>query len=386
MLSKKYFYRALALGLALALITCEQPDTETGGPEVIKTLPTSWTKVAGVPGQMPGEIQTVCYGVVNGKGRFVAGSRENDGRIAWSDDGITWTGLGPEKTTFGDNFTHVRFLNGEFWAVGGQAHMARSTDGEFWTAVSVPADVTQHNIVDIAYGNGVFVIGGDAANMAYSTDGGKNWIKNWQEEYFGAANFKAMEFHEGKFLAVGQLCRAIYSDNGINWTDISKKTAEVITGDPAAEPPHSGSGWYGMSVATYGDGLYIVASQGVLGLSGDLETWERVDLASAGFPRGHRWGWVNSLTYANGMFVLGGGDGGSAYSLDGRNWTPITGEGGTNAIFHNFHFINGLAYGGGKLVGVGATCSDPNCTNDPKSNTEAHHTGNAGCIAYVVLE
>jgi hypothetical protein len=119
-----------------------------------------------------------------------------------------------------------------------------------------------------------------------------------------------------------------------------------------------------------------------LGLSTDCETWERIELADAGFPRGHRWGWINSLIYAEGIFILGGGDGGTAWSTDARTWTRMD----TNAIFHNFHFVNGLAYGNGKLIGAGATCTDPNCPNDPKSTREADHDGNAGCIAYTALE
>jgi hypothetical protein len=143
-----------------------------------------------------------------------------------------------------------------------------------------------------------------------------------------------------------------------------------------------------MSVAAYGAGLYVVASQGVLGLSPDCVSWERVDMRELGFPRGNRWGWINSLIYleTEGYFVLGGADAGSAYSSDGRNWTSLRGdsEWGTNRIFHNFHFINGLAWGGGKLVAVGATCSNPDCPNPPTSNKESDHLGNAGCIAYSI--
>jgi hypothetical protein len=339
--------------------------------------PTSWTKVPGIPAQMPGEIQTVCYG----NGVFVAGSRDNDGRIAYSPDGINWTGLDATATTFGTNFVHVRFLNGSFWAVGGGGHMAHSENGTTWTAVENPGITV--NIVDIAWGeveghdDGVFVAAGDSATMSYSTDGGVTWTANNQNTYFNNANFKAIEWGAGKFLAVGQLCRAIYSEDGINWTNISSTIASTVFDQ--ASVPNYGSGWFGMSVATYGGGLYIVASQGVLGLSQDCVTWEKIAMSEFGFPRGSSYGWINCLIYVDGIFVLGGGDGESAYSTDGRNWTPIT---TTKPIFHNFHFINGLAYGNGKFVAVGATCSDPDCANDPDSTSSSDHAGNAGCIAY----
>jgi photosystem II stability/assembly factor-like uncharacterized protein len=350
----------------------------------IRAAPVSWTKVANIPAQMPKEIQTVCYG----KETFVAGSRENDGRIAWSTDGIHWTGLDNVTTTFGTNFVHVRFLSGKFWAVGGGGHMARSTDGKTWTAVENP-EITL-NIVDIAYGNGVFVAVGESASMSYSEDGGTTWNANNQAEYFevsflvALANFKAIEWGGGKFLAVGQLCRAIYSTDGIHWTNISSTISTRIAGAP--EPPDAG-GWYGLSVATYGNGLYIAATQGRLLLSRDCETWEAVDMEETGFPRGFRYGWINCLIYAEGLYILGGGDGGSAWSADGRNWTSTAkGETGSNRIFHNFHFINGLAYGDGKLVGVGATCTNANCPNKPTSTKESDHAGNAGCAAWAALE
>jgi hypothetical protein len=391
-----YYYRALFLALAglfFALSGCEQEaDDRAANPPPV---PSAWTKVPDVPAQMPGEIQTVCYG----NGVFVAGSREDDGRIAWSPDGVNWTGLDMEETGFYDyinnenvgQFVHVRFLKGQFWAVGGGGHMAHSPDGKTWTAVANPG--IAENIVDIAWGetagqeNGVFVAVGDAATMSYSTDNGVTWIANEQPKpYFASSSvtpaaFKAINWGGGKFLAVGQLCRAVYSTDGITWTNISSTIAKNVFELNA--PPQSGAGWYGMSVAAYYNGLYIVATQGRLGLSYDCVSWECIDLEDAGFPSGHRWGWVNCLIYADGLFVLGGGDGGSAWSADCLNWTRMD---ETNSIFHNFHFINGLAYANGKLVAVGATCSTPNCPNDPKSDKESDHTGNAGCIAYAAME
>jgi hypothetical protein len=360
----------------------------------VMPLPDIWTKAAGVPAQMPGEIQTVCYGVVNGQGLFVAGSRDNDGHIAWSDDdGVTWHGLDSATTTFQDpgdpvieHFVHVRFLNGAFWAVGGGGHMAKSADGKTWTAVANPG-ITM-NIVDIAYGevegyaDGVFVAGGDDGRMSYSTDGGITWTTNDQIAFLQAGNsvadFKALTWANGKFLAVGQFAKAIYSADGIQWrgAEASEMIADLIGMSTVDWPLRSG--WYGLSVAVYGNGLYATASQGVVLLSEDCEEWEAVDMEPFGFPRGHSFGWINSLIFADGLFILGGADGEAAYSADGRNWTPIN---TTKSIFHNFHFINGLACANGKLVAVGATCAADPCPNPPDSTSPGDHAGNAGCVA-----
>lgn len=342
--------------------------------------PLTWTKAAHIPAQMPNEIQTICYG----NGVFVAGSRANDGRIAYSTDGgISWTGLDGTATTFGTNFVHVKFLNNRFWAVGGGGHMAYSDNGASWTAVIQEAIVM--NIVEIAYGTvdgkGILVAAGDQGTMAYSEDNGLTWIQNDQIGYFSntngtaPSNFKAIHWADGKFLAVGQHSKGIYSRDGKTWTTITPQMYGILG---------SGlGGQSGMSAISYGAGLYVVASNGLLLVSPDCETWEKIDMLDlgegVGFPRGHRYGWINSLLYVDGFFVLGGADGEAAYSLDGRDWKPIP---ATNPLFHNFHFINGLAYGGGTFVAVGATCADPNCSNDPKSINEGDHSGNAGCIAY----
>jgi hypothetical protein len=258
--------------------------------------------------------------------------------------------------------------------------MARSEDGRTWTRVADPGITL--NIVDIAYGinedGGILVAGGDQGTMSYSTDNGATWTTNNQVEYFSKgyeiANFKAIGWGAGRFLAVGQLAKAIYSTDGITWKNISETMKNEIIGTDAG-------GFAGMSVATYGGGQYVIASQGIVALSPDCENWERIDMAEFGFPRGHRYGWINSLIYADGLFILGGADGEAAYSADGRGWTPIT---TTNRIFHNFHFINGIAHDGkGTFVAVGATCTASPCPNPPDSLTESDHRGNAGCIAYI---
>jgi photosystem II stability/assembly factor-like uncharacterized protein len=58
-----------------------------------------------------------------------------DGRMAYSDDGITWTAI--PNSTFGTSNIHgIAYGGGKFVAVGQQGKMAYSDDGITWTRVA----------------------------------------------------------------------------------------------------------------------------------------------------------------------------------------------------------------------------------------------------------
>jgi hypothetical protein len=207
----------------------------------------SWTAITGGTGENPitapgqstfGRNQIIA--ITYGNGRFVAGG--NNGRMAWSDDGITWnaipggTGTGtswdpitdPGPSTFGSNIiSSMTYGNGRFVAGGGGGRMAWSDDGISWTAVpggtglfpvTVPGQSTFGEIAIrcITYGNGRFVAGGSFGRMAWSDDGitwnaitggtgsGPNPVTVPGQSTFGENWISGITYGNGRFVAVGE--------------------------------------------------------------------------------------------------------------------------------------------------------------------------------------
>jgi len=99
-----------------------------------------------------------------GGGRFIACGEK--GRMAYSDDGITWIAVG--NSTFGStiNIVKVAWGNGRFIAVG-EGGMAYSNDGITWIAVENHPFGDEY-ILAVAWGNNKFVVVGESGIMAIS--------------------------------------------------------------------------------------------------------------------------------------------------------------------------------------------------------------------------
>jgi hypothetical protein len=120
--------------------------------------------------------------IAYGSGKFVAvgsgqnwdtGEWLNDGKMAYSVDGATWTAI--EQSIFSDTpVLDIAYGGGKFVAVGADGTMAYSADGVTWTALegSFGDGRNQYtSVASIAYGAGVFVAAWLDGKMAYSTDG-----------------------------------------------------------------------------------------------------------------------------------------------------------------------------------------------------------------------
>jgi hypothetical protein len=120
--------------------------------------------------------------VIWGNDRFVAGS--SHGRVAYSFDGTSWTGVNL-SSIFGtgvlDRVESITYGNGTFIAVGTNGKMAYSPpiaadwpDATKWIGVSHPPEVFDHtngdknSINGIAFGAGRFVAVGNSGKIAYS--------------------------------------------------------------------------------------------------------------------------------------------------------------------------------------------------------------------------
>lgn len=110
--------------------------------------------------------------------------------IAWSNDGISWTGLGVNDLSNGFGVAYSPTVN-RWVAVGGGANsIVYSNDGITWTAVPNSLTIIS-NVSDVTYSSLLdrFYVVTFTGNMAYSSDG-INWtsLPNTQNGLAGVTN------------------------------------------------------------------------------------------------------------------------------------------------------------------------------------------------------
>ncbi|MDR0442527.1 MAG: InlB B-repeat-containing protein [Treponema sp.] len=166
-------------------------------------------------------IQSIAYG----NGRFVAGGA--DGKMAWSDDGISWTSVNsPFSSSI--RIDCVAYVNGRFFAGGNNNRsMAWSTDGINWDGDTRSADLFALSIGGIAYGAGRFVIvnsGGSPISVCrttWSNDDGLNWeTEDITDTFASGAALRGIAYGGGKFVAVSDASSGggiAWSTDGIDW-------------------------------------------------------------------------------------------------------------------------------------------------------------------------
>lgn len=143
-----------------------------------------WTSTDLPTGTMTWTSRTSSFGatpinaVASSGFRYVAVG--DTGKLAVSDDGITWTQKTANLSTL--NITGVGYGNGQWVVVcGGQDDYAYSTDnGESWTASTISSMVfagTTSAPINPRYGGGYWVAGGTAGSLAYATSASGSWTR-----------------------------------------------------------------------------------------------------------------------------------------------------------------------------------------------------------------
>jgi hypothetical protein len=169
--------------------------------------------------------------------RFIAVG--NEGKIAWSDDGVTWTaataGFGSDAinaVTFGGPSAGKKFV-----AVGDEGKIAYSADGKTWTVapiIELPSVVFEgKGILSVCYGSGKFVAAGHNGKMAKLDDTETAWdpvtsghfsVKVGTDD--GDA-IRAIAYGGGMFIAGGNRYEYPYDDNR---TYAEQTTAKMVYG------------------------------------------------------------------------------------------------------------------------------------------------------------
>ena len=250
------------------------------------------------------------FGVAWNGTRWVAVGQGTNS-IAYSSDGITWTGIG---TSIFSVYGRGVAWNGTRWvAVGaGTNTIAYSSDGITWTGIGTSIFSVSGN--GVAWNGTRFVAVGEGTNsIAYSSDG-ITWT-GIGTSIFSPSGF-GVAWNGTRFVAVGEGTNSIaYSANGISWTGI---------GTLIFSNSGFGVAWNGTRWVAVGLGINTIA------YSSDGITWTGLSISIfSGRGIGVAW---------NGTRFVAGGNGTNsiAYSSDGITWTGI----GTSI----FTFGNGFGY------------------------------------------
>jgi hypothetical protein len=308
-----------------------------------------WTAVTDSTISQFSEIVAVVYG----GGKFVAGG--GSGKMAYSEDGVTWTSVADSK--FGTSYINaITYGDGRFVAVGGSGKIAYSDNGVIWTAVAdstFPATYTStigdynstfpYSISAIAYGDGRFVAGGQDGKTAYS-DGGESWtaVSSKFRSYIRGIAYGSTLSAGGRFVAVGGGAMVDSRDGGETWYGEFYPSA-FDTSDIRAIA-------YGSTGST--NKFVAVGSGGKIAYStSDGMNWTPVADSTFGTSTSDGTAFIQAVAYGStgstNRFVAVGNAGKMAYSGDGINWTAVSDSGfGTSRIL-------AIAYGGGRWVAVG---------------------------------
>lgn len=227
------------------------------------------------------------YGAAYGGGKYVLVGMDSVnstwvGVIHSSTNGTTWT----QRRSDGPVLRDVKYIDGNFYAVGDEGLILTSTDASTWLPVASGIG-SNLNLNSIAYGNGQYVIVGAASNSTQATiltsTDGSSWV-NTSSGAGTEQGFFEVEYLNNLFVAGGFYTRIRYSlDGGATFQSNRTSDHERIT------------------AFAYGNGVYFAAGT-------DL------DNSSA----------ATSLV-----------------STDGKNWSELsaTQMGGNEAVFYNNTFI-----------------------------------------------
>ena len=252
--------------------------------------------------------------------------------VAYSPDGITWTGLG---TSVFSTQGYCGFWSGSIWLAGGQGGntMAYSYDGIQWTGISNPFTTA---VTGIAYNGNTWVAVGTGGNtVAYSTNR-VLWTGSNLSDFTGGGSI----FWNGTVFLItsGTSGNAYYSTTGSSWTKINPTN---IVGFPASNgytwvspigqspgllyinQSNPGNNVWTATATMFSTQGYCVCYKGPVWVAGGLGgnsiafsgngiSW--VGLGTTVFPNG-----CSSICW-NGTRFVGGGQGYLGYSAQGNIW------------------------------------------------------------------
>lgn len=179
----------------------------------------TWTQSVGVPTG----ISSAIYSLAASPTLYVAvgNSSITGGGISTSPDGVTWTAQA-SGTASNTAIQSVRYLNGQFIAVGDGGYIATSSNGTTW---NVRNSGTVQALNDVAFYNGRYVVVGSSKTILWSDDS-ISWtaaIRDAKASSGGAASLTKVICVNGLWIAVTNDGKTddwafLHSSDGKSWT------------------------------------------------------------------------------------------------------------------------------------------------------------------------
>lgn len=245
--------------------------------------------------------------------------------LAYSPDGVQWTGLGTTIFSTGNGAA----WNGSKWiACGTGTHtLAHSIDGLRWTGLGSTVFSTQANGVDWN-GSQWVAVGQGTNSIAYSANG-MTWTGSTSGNAIFTTSANDIAWSGTRWVAVGQGTNSIaYSTDGSNWTAISSTIFST---------KGNGVAWTGSLYVAVGTGTNTIA------YSSDGIEWSSSPTGNAVFTTS-----ANDVAWNGTRWVaVGSGTNTLAYSANGITWTGF----GTNLFSVSG---NGVCWTGSRFVAVGS--------------------------------
>ena len=322
---------------------------------------------SGGMGGISGSVEIYTHGILTYTKQTAQFSQDTFGTsVALSSDGVVFAGGSPYK--YGPSFGYVKkyntlnyiapwssvtYGNGIFMAVSSSNTMY-SSDSLTWYIGNSPVD----NWTSVTYGSDKFVAVSSNGNAMYSNDG-----ITWSNVTNGTINnpWTSVSYGNGQIIAVSSIATSMYSVNGIDWTE----------GGPLG---------VSSNCITYGQGYFVCPSSdsevSSVSISTNGQTWQEIPLTyTACAYTGISYGDVGFIAVSSTSLLLG------YIPTFWVNPTKVSESTTLNSV--NW---SGLAHGNGKFVAVGKgliqtssdygnTWSSFQVSNTLSSVTYSHETG-----------
>lgn len=155
-----------------------------------------------------------------GNSKYVVVDSGRHFRVAYSDDGLTWTSAATPSTYYNNSYHwQIVYGNNKFVAFGNGGDVITSSNGTSWSYQTTSSSKVYPQAM--AYGDGIYIAMAEGGNIIRSTN-----ITSWSPGGgFGSSDiWKGIVYGNGKFVAIGQNGYISTSISGLSWTTATQNS------------------------------------------------------------------------------------------------------------------------------------------------------------------